>query len=120
MFHTIVMMEQIVTCGAVLHAGLHVVFGHCLPCVFCRIKSTSIYKEDREIYLNIVDLDPSPDNKYEDFMRVPAMNVKLDHLCDISRVFADVGTEKRKEYEVPHSFVEAVLKICKVCLGSYS
>ena len=80
MFHTIVMMEQIVTCGAALHAGLHVVFGHCLPCVFCRIKSTSIYKEDREIYLNIVDLDPSPDNKYEDCMRVETLMMVIDYL----------------------------------------
>merc|ERR1712127_781450 len=55
------------------------------------LKPPCIYREDREIYLNIVDLDPSP----------------------VNSINMDTGEEKRKEHPCPHAFVEEVLNICK-------
>jgi hypothetical protein len=79
-FHTIYLMETILNLWAKMP-------------LMSWTKASSIYHPDREIYLNVVDLDPSPDN----------------------RVYVDRGPGVEKwEVTIKHSFVQEVLDIYKV------
>lgn len=61
-----------------------------LPCLSW-IVAPPIFQDGKEIYLDVRDLDPSPENK----------------------VFVQTSVDEREEHDVPHSFVGQVLEIYK-------